>query len=358
MTTPATTPRWVLHLSTETGWRGGERQVWYLARGLQARSLPQAVAAPTDSPLARECEALGVDRLALPARPLLHPVALLRLAAVVRQRPGALLHAHTSRALDAACWLARLAPCAGIVHTRRVAFPVRAAAKYRTACLRYVAISRAVADGLRAAGTPTDRLSVIPSAVDFAPLAAAVPVLSPFPGHPLVGCVAQMTREKGVAVLGAAWRRVATARPDARLVLIGDGPERAATLAALGTAAGSAHFAGFCNDVPAWLKALTIYVQPSLMEGLGSTVIDALGCGLPVIASRAGGLPEVVGGDGGILVPPNDPAALADAILRLLGDPAAARAFAATGEAFVRHRFTIEAMVAAYAALYRDLGLD
>ena len=148
MTTPATTPRWVLHLSTETGWRGGERQVWYLARGLQARSLPQAVAAPTDSPLARECEALGVDRLALPARPLLHPVALLRLAAVVRQRPGALLHAHTSRALDAACWLARLAPCAGIVHTRRVAFPVRAAAKYRTACLRYVAISRAVADGL------------------------------------------------------------------------------------------------------------------------------------------------------------------------------------------------------------------
>jgi glycosyltransferase involved in cell wall biosynthesis len=234
---------------------------------------------------------------------------------------------------------------------------VRAAAKYRSACARYVGISRAVADGLRAAGTPSDRLSVIPSAVDFAPLASAVAVASPFPGHPLVGCVAQMTAEKGLTVLAAAWQRVVAARPAARLVLVGDGPERAAVAATLGTAVGTVHFAGFRSDVPAWLKAFTLYVQPSLMEGLGSTVIDALGCGLPVIASDAGGLPEVVGGDGGVLVPPGDPAALAEAIVRLLDDPEAARAFAAAGSAFARRRFTIEAMVAAYAALYRRLGL-
>ena len=351
------TPRWVLHLSTETGWRGGERQVWYLARGLAALGVAQAVAAPADSPLARETGAIGVELLTLPARPLLQPLSLARLAATLRRRPGALLHAHTSRALDAARWLQRLAPCAGLVHTRRVAFPVRAALKYRSVCARYIGISQAVADGLRAAGTPADRLSVIPSAVDFTPLAAAVPVASPFPGHPLVGCVAQMTAEKGLTVLAAAWRRVVAARPEARLVLVGDGPERAAIHAALGTAAITTHFAGFRSDVPAWLKAFTIYVQPSLMEGLGSTVIDALGCGLPVVASRAGGLPEVVGGDGGILVPPGDPAALADAILRLLGDPAAAQAFAAAGATFARQRFTIEAMVGAYAALYRGLGL-
>ena len=351
------TARWVLHLSTETGWRGGERQVWYLARGLMARGVGQAVAAPADSPLARACTASGVVHLALPARPLLRPLALMRLGAALRLRPGAVLHAHTSRALDAARWLARLAPCAGIVHTRRVAFPVRPATKYRTACARYVGISQAVVDGLRAAGTPADRLSVIPSAVDFAPLATAQAVASPFPGHALVGCVAQMTPEKGLAVLAAAWPRVLAQRPGARLVLVGDGPERAATMAALGSAAATVHFAGFRSDVPAWLKAFTVYVQPSLMEGLGSTVIDALGCGLPVVVSRAGGLPEVVGGDGGLLVPPGDPLALAEAILRLLGDPAAAQAMAGLGMAAVRQRFTIEAMVAAYVALYRDLGL-
>jgi len=351
---------WLVHLSTETGWRGGERQVALLSAGLHARGVAQVVVAPPGSPLARAAAAAGVAVRAVPPGLVGHPLAWAQLAGDLRRRPDAILHAHTSKALDRARLLRALAPVAAVVHTRRVDFPVRCGRKYRTAAERYVAVSRAVRDRLVAAGADPLRCAVIHSAVDFAALDAVPAAVSPFaPGTPVVGCIAALTAEKGVAVLAQAWSLVATARPDARLLLIGDGPQRsviAATLERAGLAA-TAHLAGFHAAATAWLPGLAVYVQPSLQEGLGSTVIDALGCGLPVVASATGGLPEVVGDDGW-LVPPGDPRALASAIIAILADPAAARARASVGRARVRRDFAVAGMVEAYARLYAGLGLE
>ena len=348
----------ILHLSSELGLRGGERQVLLLAAGLAARGVAQTVAAPAGSQLADRSTALDLTLLPLRARPVLHPKNLLRLVRWLRGHPGTVAHAHTSPTLTLVSLARRLAP-ATVVHTRRVAFPLRTGRKYRTAADHYVAISRAIADQLLAGGLQASRLTVIPSAVDLA-------AIDPFPARselaheadrPLAGCVGAMTPEKGHLVLLRAWSLVLDQRPEARLVLLGDGPERAAVeRATAALPAGSVVLAGYRDDVPAWLKALDLYVQPSLAEGLGSAVLEAMACRLPVVASRTGGVPEsVVDGTTGLLCPPGDAAALAEAILTLLRSRERATAMGAKGRERVEERFSAPAMVGAYFELYRTL---
>ncbi len=249
----------------------------------------------------------------------------------------------------------RLAPVRTIVHTRRVAFPVRPSAKYRDAADHYVAISRAVADGLLAAGLDPARLAVIPSAVDLAPLDAAAPApeLSGL-SRPVVGCVGQLSPEKGQTVLAAAWPAVLARHPSASLVLVGDGPQHPTIKALALQSSDRVLLAGFRDDVPAWLKGFDVYVQPSLAEGLGTSVLDAMGCRLPVVASRVGGLPEAVDESTGLLVPPGNPEALADAIETLLGDPRRARSLGEAGRRRVAEAFGVKRMVEQYLDVYRQ----
>lgn len=348
----------VLHLSSELGLRGGERQLLLLAAGLAERGVAQSVAAPVGSALADRTSALGLPLIPLAPRPVLHPRNLVRLVRWLRDHPGVVAHAHTSPTLSLVALARSLAPTT-VVHTRRVAYPLRVGRKYRTAADHYVAISRAIAEQLLAGGLEASRLSVIPSAVDLAAVDAVAVTreLSRADGCPLVGCVGALTREKGHLVLLRAWSAVLEQCPRARLVLLGDGPERAAVeRATAALPAGSVLLAGYREDVPAWLKALDLYVQPSLAEGLGSAVLEAMACRLPVVASRVGGLPDaVVDGTTGLLCPPGDAATLADAILTLLRSRERATAMGAKGRERVEERFSAVAMVGAYLELYRTL---
>jgi len=350
----------VLHLSSEIGLRGGERQLLLLAAGLEALGFQQTVAAPRGSALARRAGALGLPLLPLTPRPAWSPQNLVRLVRWLRAHPGTVAHAHTSPALSLVALARRLGPPAAVVHTRRVAFPLRAARKYRTAADHYVAISRAIAEQLLAGGLEASRLSVIPSAVDLRAIdaAAVTPEVEREPGRPLVGSVGALTPEKGHRVLLRAWPLVLAQHPGARLVVVGDGPERSA-LERLAAALpeGSVLLAGQREDAVSWLKALDLYVQPSLAEGLGGAVLEAMACRLPVVASRTGGLPDaVVDGSTGLLSPPGDPQALARSIMSLLGDPVRARAMAASGRARVEGLFATPVMVDAHLALYHRLG--
>jgi len=169
----------VLHLSSEHGWRGGERQVWLLSRGLARRGVTVVVAAPAGSPLAERAAASGIEVLELRRGRPIHPGNVMRLMVWLWRRPGAILHAQTSPALDwaAACrFLARpRGRLGGVVHTRRVSFPARRSRKYQSWADRYVAISQAVAGRLQEAGVDESRLVVIPSAVEIEPIDRARP---------------------------------------------------------------------------------------------------------------------------------------------------------------------------------------
>ncbi|MBW2278671.1 MAG: glycosyltransferase, partial [Deltaproteobacteria bacterium] len=122
----------VLHVSSERGWRGGERQVLLLAGELSRRGVPQHVAAPQGSPLSERAREAGLDVVLLRPSPALHPANFFALLRWLRRQPGAILHTHTSPALSLASFARRMAPAGALVHTRRVAFPVRRSAKYRT----------------------------------------------------------------------------------------------------------------------------------------------------------------------------------------------------------------------------------
>jgi len=174
--------------------------------------------------------------------------------------------------------------------------------------------------------------------------------------------VGQLTAEKGHAVLVRAWAEVVRQRPAARLVLVGDGPERARIeelARSLEVPGDSMVLTGFRDDVPSWLAGFDLYVQPSLEEGLGTSVLDAMACRLPVVASRAGGLPEaVVDGETGVLVPRADAPALAQAMLELLAAPERCAFMGEAGRRRVEARFSVEAMVAGYLEVYQGLTVS
>jgi glycosyltransferase involved in cell wall biosynthesis len=191
------------------------------------------------------------------------------------------------------------------------------------------------------------RTHVVPLAVDLDRLLAVTP--SPHAGA-VVGNVARLVEQKGHRDLLAALARV----PDARLVLVGEGPlrpelERLAASLGIGE---RVEFLGHRDDVPELLAGFDVFAFPSLFEGLCLAVIEAQAAGVPVVATPVGGIREtVIDGQTGLLVPPHDPAALAAGIARLLADPEEARRLARAARA-QSARFSLERMVEATLALY------
>ena len=187
-----------------------------------------------------------------------------------------------------------------------------------------IALTPSTARMMRGDGIPAGRVHVIPPGYDPALFAAAA--ADPFPGlpRPRVAYVGRLAPQKDVGTLLEAFARLAAGT---RLLLVGDGPDRAA-LQRRALAFGSrVQFAGFVPHaaVPAVLQHVDLFVLPSLYEDLSSALIEAMAAGLPVVATRVGGTADLVhDGVNGLLVPPRDPAALAAAISRILTDPAAA----------------------------------
>jgi glycosyltransferase involved in cell wall biosynthesis len=166
----------------------------------------------------------------------------------------------------------------------------------------------------------------------------------------------QLTLVRAFLRLVAADRGSASQR--FRLVIIGDGMLRSDALRML-REAGADHFAwlpGDREDIPEIMRGLDIFVLPSLAEGISNTILEAMASGLPIVATRVGGNPELVDeGKTGALVPPNDPAALAEAISRYLEGPGMMTAHGRAGREKVEGLFSMEAMVEGYLAVYDEV---
>ena len=253
---------------------------------------------------------------------------------------------------------------AGLVRARRHAL----ARTYRAVYAlhhRVIAVSRAVAHDLRQRpGVPVapSRLRVVPNGLDLARVEAIQPLsraaLGVPPGAPLIACVGNLFPIKGQRWLIEALTLLRQHLPAAHLLLVGDGPDRAA-LEQLAAARGQqpyVHFLGARADAPAILAASDMVAVPSLAEGLPLAPLEALALGRPVVATRVGGLPEIIThGTTGLLVPPAAPEALASALLTLLTQPAYAVALAERGRAWARERFTPAAMAAGVTRVYAEL---
>lgn len=350
-------------MDTEPGFRGGQRQLQLLCQGLRARGHQVAVLARAGGDLAAACRAAGSSvtesRQAAPWDP--RPVRALR--QLIRRTPVHVVHAHASHALGTA--VAALATIPGghrppLVASRRVDFPVSGGVKYgrRVAC--FLAVSRAVGNVLERGGVEPQRVRVVYSGVP--PLAPprrsrhevrrALGVPS---GAVLLLTAAALVDHKDHAT---AIRAVARCHGQVMLLIAGEGPlrgelQRLIERAGIGD---RARLLGPRGDVPDLLAAADGYLAASHLEGLGTALLDAGLAGLAVVGTTAGGIPEVVvDGETGLLVPPRDPAALAGAIDRLVGDEALRRRLGRAASARVASRFTVDRMVEGTVQAYREV---
>jgi sugar transferase (PEP-CTERM/EpsH1 system associated) len=251
---------------------------------------------------------------------------------------------------------------------------------YRPFVHQYVALSRQIESYLRdAVGVPAERIRTICNGVDMrrfaacaasdADVEAAAARRAPLQAAPIacdeafvVGTVGRLQAVKDQVLLLRAAARALAQQPQTRtrlrLVIVGDGPLRAQLQQSIDTLGLTdvAWLAGEQADVPAWLRAFDLFALPSRSEGISNTILEAMACGLPVVATRVGGNAELVDAPTtGTLVPAGDECALADALLAALSDPAQARAQGAAGRRRVEQRFSLEAMVSAYESMYEQL---
>lgn len=344
----------VLHVDTARTWRGGQNQVLLTARGMAARGWEAAIACRRGGELEGRARAAGAGVRPLPFRGDLWPPAILALARLLRrERPDALL-LHDPHAVSAGLVATRLAGRVPRVAVRRVDFPLRgpfSRAKY-SACDRVIVVSRAIGAVVERGGVPRSRLRLVYEGVpDRLPSEGGREALSGLgvpEASPVVGNVAALAGHKDHATLVEAVALLRPRFPEARLVIVGEGELRP-TLEAQVKSRGLGDrvvFAGFRRDLDRLLPAFSVFCLSSRLEGLGTSLLDAMAFGLPVVATAAGGIPEAVeDGVTGRVVPPGDPAALAAALADVLGDEGRRRAYAAAGRARFLERFTADHMV-------------
>jgi len=354
----------ILHADSERGWRGGERQALWLAVELAHRGHASIVAARAGEPLAQRAAAAGLEVVECNPASELDLRAVWRLRRVLGARGVELVHAHTAHAVAIAA-LATMGTRVPLVVSRRVDFPLRRNPgtrwKYGRAAM-IVAVSHAVERVLIASGVGANRIRVVPDGVDVHRAARPAPPallasLGVAPGAPLVVQVAQLVGHKDpvnfVRAMGRARERV----PNVVGLLVGDGPLRThaeAEARALGLEA-AVRFTGFRTDADSLLAAADVACLSSREEGMGSVLLDALVFGVPVAATSAGGIPEVVThGATGLLAVPANPAALGDAIATLLGDAAMRSRFAANARARASD-FSVERMTDRTIAVYDEV---
>jgi glycosyltransferase involved in cell wall biosynthesis len=355
----------VLHIDEQVGWRGGEQQASYLIQGLVRRGFRVVIAGRSNGLfLASEHGGVPFVRIAAPFVTEFDPYTALVLARAVRRHKIDILHAHTSHAHAAACFARRLAGRGKVVVSRRVDFAPRRGFinRWKYAMPDHiVAVSAAIADVMREYGIPEERLTVVSSATDpgrfnAAPLARYA--LGAPEGVPLLGNVAALVGHKDHATLLSAMPLALAELPELHLVIAGEGHLRSQVegqIARLGIGS-SVHLLGHRDDIPGLLRALDAFVLSSNQEGRGGAILEAMICEIPVVATAAGGLPELVMHEKtGLLSAVGDPHALARNIVRIFREPALAREMARNGASYVRENFCVDAMVEGNIRVYESL---
>jgi glycosyltransferase involved in cell wall biosynthesis len=347
----------VVHVASGREWRGGQRQVWLLARELQNCGVDQVVVTSSGSELARRLAAGGVRVRPTRWRAGLDPRVIWPILQELRRRP-ALLHAHDAHALTLAGICSTLTG-APLVATRRVDFHLRHRG-YWSRADRLIAISRAVADVLVSDGILPERIVVVHSGISLdatrrttrlrirerlnlpsdTRIAANVAALVPHKNH------ASLVNAAGVLV---------SRYPDLHWVIAGEGQLRKQLESQIKSLrlSGRVHLIGHIDAPERLIADADVFVMSSREEGLGTTVLEAMALGIPIASTTAGGLPELLSRGAGLLVHPGDPAALADAVGRILEDSELARRLAARAREEVL-RFTDRRMAEEVRSVYRS----
>ncbi|MBS3818154.1 glycosyltransferase family 4 protein [bacterium] len=353
-------------------WRGGQRQSYFLAKELIREGYDLLFVVQPESPLHEKSSQAHLPVFPLNISHEFDVFSVLRLAFLMRGKNCQLVHFHDAHSVAVGSAAASLAKVPLRINSRRVDFPLNknffSRFKYGENNLDVtLAVSEGVKDVLIRGGMDPQRVEVIPDGIDFTPFEEVSSShylhreFSFSQNDYLVGIVAHLADHKGHKYLIKATEILKEKVPRVKVIVVGEGPlkmklDRQVKETRLED---MVFFLGFREDIPQILASLDLFVLSSYLEGMGSTLLDAMASRLPIVATRVGGIPEVVTHEQtGLLVPPRDPQALASAILRLYQDRSLASRLGKKGYEVVHQKFSAQAMARKIIDLYKRKALQ
>jgi glycosyltransferase involved in cell wall biosynthesis len=357
----------IAHVDTGLSLRGGQRQMLMLAHGLRERGHEQVIVCLEGSGLEQRAQGDGFRVFSLPAHDPWHAFGVMLWRQQIQTWAPQILHAHDGRG-QTLSWFASMGLPVQRVASRRVTFFPSDGwtfrLKYGHTCHAVIAVSENIRELSVQAGVSSDRITVIPDGIDFP---AQLP--STTEGLRLrnswqcrnddfvVGVLGASTSEKGHDTAVEAFSLLTESLPNGRLVLAGNGTDVRTGKSIGGGSHASSRITrlGPIENLGEFFPGLDLFIMPSKSEGLGSSALWAMAYGLPVVATRVGGLPEiVVENETGWLIPPDSPQALADAILLAARDRAKLIEFGQSGRKRAE-KYSAAIMVNSTEALYQRL---
>jgi glycosyltransferase involved in cell wall biosynthesis len=360
-----------LHIDTARTWRGGQNQVLLTLMGLRALGHRTLLVAHAGGQL-RQRAAEGLDLVPLAPKTELDLTAAWRLSRLIKQLKPDIVHAHDPHGVAMAALALSMSTQLAkppLLAARRVDFHLRGSSlsrwKHRQVDC-FLCSSDAIREMLIGDGVPPARTVTVHEGIDIERVDAAAPANLHgefwLPHHaPIVGNVAALVGHKGQTHLVEAARLVLPQVPDARFVIAGEGELRPVLERQIKDHRLEKHvlLTGFRPDVLSLHKAFDIFVMSSVTEGLGTSLLDAMAAGKPIVATRTGGIPEVVvDEETGILVPPRNHTAMAGAIVRLLKDDGLRRRMGEAGRQRACRQFSAERMVQETVRVYQRIAFQ
>lgn len=353
-----------LFVDLEREWRGGQSQALLTLSGLRERGHDVELISARDSPLELRSAQAGIPVYTV-ARVGLRGWAAAGINTLLAQKNFDLVHLNEPHALTAA-WLAHAHKKLPLLLSRRIGFPLKkswVSRKRYAAIERFVANSKNVAQSLIDCGIAAERISIVNEGVEIPALPSperrnsARSYCGVKEGEFLFGCVSVFVPEKGQRHLIEALATVRKSRPEARLLLAGDGQCRreVEALAKQLRQSEAVLFPGFVNDVAKVYEALDAFVFPSEFEGLGTALQSAMAAGLPSISTNRGALAEVVDPERTALVVEPDGKEFAAAMMRVMTDAGLRKKLSESGRREAQERFSAARMVDRTIQVYEDV---
>lgn len=320
----------ILHIDTEKTWRGGQQQAIYLHQGLVSKGITSIFACNKNSALSRKCRELNLPYFEQRMLGELDIIAGLELSKLAKRLRINIIHAHSAHALTIAVFTKFFNKNIKIIAARRVDFSVNKGFlskwKYNNKYVdKIVCISEFIKNVLKEDGIDKNKLITIRSGVDLNKFSRLNPTelskkdLGISINDFLFGTVSALVGHKDIPNLLSAFKIVKEKTNNTKLCIVGDGKlkEELIDLSKKLNISDDVFFMGYQKDVGKYLSLFDVYVMSSKKEGLGTSIIDALALGKPIIATNAGGIPELINsGVNGLLVEKQNPTELADAMIK------------------------------------------
>ena len=356
----------ILHTESSKGWGGQENRTLQESIGLRKRGARVIILCQPGSILGTRALAEGIEVRTCRMRKSYDLFAIKYILDLIKAENISVVSTHSGRdslLAGIAGRFSRRKPL--IVRTRHIALPITSKLTYSLLPHKVVTVSDYVRKYLvEEKGIATDKVVSIPTGVDlgkFNPDTIKAISREDFgipADAPIVGTIAILRRKKGHHTLLDAIPLVLKEFPTAVFLFAGDGPQRQhieQKIAKLGIAA-NVKLLGLRKDIPEIMKTIDVFVLPTLQEALGTSFLEAMAMGKPVVGTKVGGIGEVLkDGINGYLVEPENPSILAQAIIKLLQDKDKARVMGIEGEKIVRRNYTVEKMCENMYAFYSSM---